>query len=47
MLVESQHASSYLMATVMFAISAINLEIFPIEMWMILTLTFRMCQGQL
>ena len=42
MLFESQHATTYLMAIVMFAKSVTILQIFTIEMYMILTLTFRM-----
>ena len=49
MLIECQYnfKTSYLIATVMFASSDTILEIFAVEMCMILALTFRMDQGQM
>ena len=44
MLIETPYATSYSMATVMLALSVTMLEIYTVEMYLILTLTFRIGQ---
>ena len=46
MLIESLHATSYLMAIVMFVLSFTACTIFTVKVCMILTLTFRMNQDK-
>ena len=47
MIIKSPYSISYLMAIVMFDLSVTILEIFAIKMFMTLTLTIRMSQGQM
>ena len=47
MLIESLHATSYLMAILIFALSVTMVEIFAVEKYMTLTLTFIMSHGQI
>ena len=47
MQIESSYVTSYLIVTVMFALSVTILEIFAVKMGIILALTFTMGQGQM